>query len=324
MKGRGGMRLFHRVMAFNTVVLVAAAMLLVFSPVTISAPIELEQAALVLAGLVVLLGANALLLQRAFRPLDRLVRRMGSVDLLRPGQRLAVEHDDEVGRVVAAFNEMLERLESERQRSGRRLLAAQEAERSSIARDLHDEVGQLLTGVLLQLEAIDHDDGGREAGAAGRADVEPAKAATRQALQEVRRISRDLRPEMLQDLGLVSALTELATTVERLGGPTIERAFASDLPPLDPDTELAIYRIAQEGITNVVRHAHASHVQVVVERSGRDVVLRICDDGVGIAPAAEQGAGLRNMRERALLVGGSLAIRPRRPRGTEVRLEVQV
>ncbi len=99
-------------------------------------------------------AANAIAARRAVAPLERLAQRMDTVDLLRPGQRLPVGRRDEVGRVVAAFNRMLDRLERERQQSGRRVLAAQEAERVGIARDLHDEVGQVLTGVLLQLDSI--------------------------------------------------------------------------------------------------------------------------------------------------------------------------
>ena len=123
--------LFWRVFAVNAGFLALLAVLLLVTPVTISAPIALTEAAIVLVALALTLVANAILLRRTFRPLDRLVRRMASVDLVQPGQRLEVEHDDEVGRVVDAFNGMLARLEAERRESGRRVLAAQEAERSA-------------------------------------------------------------------------------------------------------------------------------------------------------------------------------------------------
>jgi two-component system sensor histidine kinase UhpB len=267
-------------------------------------------------GLAITLVANVLLLRRAVAPLERLVERMDRVDLLRPGQRLQVGRDDEVGRVVRAFNQMLDRLESERQRSGRRVLAAQEAERLGIARDLHDEVGQLLTGVLLHLDS-----------STGRApehrdEIEEAKRAVRRALDEVRRISRELRPEMLEDLGLVSALTELSTSFGR-SGVRVERRFDTSLPKLEPDTELAVYRIAQESLTNVARHSSASRVTITLERGPDSVVLRIVDDGRGFDSArSEEHGGLRSMRERALLVGGALAIEQVPTGGVEVRLEV--
>src|SRR5690606_22916195 len=138
----------------NAGLLAAIAVLLLVTPVTISYPIALVEALIVVAGLGVSLGANAFLLRRALAPLGELARRMETVDLLRPGRRAEVARDDEIGRVVAAFDVMLDRLEAERQESGRRVLAAQEAERVGIARDLHDEVGQALTGVLLQLNSI--------------------------------------------------------------------------------------------------------------------------------------------------------------------------
>jgi two-component system sensor histidine kinase UhpB len=310
------MSLFWRVFTINAALLGAVALLLLFSPVEIDAPIKPTQAAIVLIGLVVTVAANALLLRRALIPLARLVQRMGMVDLLRPGQRLRVSRADEIGHVVAAFNRMLDRLERERRESGRRVLAAQEAERVGIARDLHDEVGQLLTGVLLQLDAI------ASATPAAREDVDEAKNAVRRALDEVRRISRELRPEMLEHLGLVSALTELATSFARHSGVRVERHFDSALPALSPETELAVYRIAQESLTNVARHADASGVEIVLEAGYDSVVLRVTDDGRGFDGPPHEEGGLRSMRERAVLVGGALAIKQAADGGAEVRLEV--
>src|ERR671927_1145968 len=271
--------LYWRVFAVNAGLLTAIAVVLIAAPVTISFPIAVFEALGVLAGLVVTIGVNALLLRHAFAPLARLVERMETVDLLRPGQRLQVGRDDEIGRVVATFNRMLDRLESERQESGRRVLAAQEAERVGIARDLHDEVGQVLTAVLLQLNSI------AEAAPEHEEELGEARQAVRRALDEVRRISRDLRPEMLEHLGLVSALTELTTSFGRVTGIDVERQFASSLPNLPPEVELAIYRIAQESLTNIARHAQARRVLVTFEPGRDSVVLRVADDGRGFAGA---------------------------------------
>jgi two-component system, NarL family, sensor histidine kinase UhpB len=311
-----GLSLFWRIFAVNAGLLILIAVLLLVTPVTISAPIKLAQALLIVVGLAVTLLANALLLRRVLAPLERLAQRMDMVDLLRPGQRLQVVRDDEVGQVVHAFNEMLDRLEGERQQSGRRVLAAQEAERVGIARDLHDEVGQLLTGVLLQLGSIE--------GAAPEYgdELDEAKSAVRRALDEVRRISGELRPEMLEHLGLVSALTELTTTYGRLSGVRVVRHFDRELPKLDPEAELAVYRIAQESLTNVARHAQATRVTISLERGTDSVVLRVVDDGRGFDGAPEEHGGLRSMRERALLIDGALAIKPAPGGGVEVRLEV--
>ena len=128
------------------------------------------------------------------------------------------------------------------------MLAAQEAERVGIARDLHDEVGQVLTGVLLQLNSI------ADVAPEHRDELDQARQAVRRALDEVRRISSELRPEMLEHLGLVSALTELSTSFARVSGVRVERDFAASLPKLAPEVELAVYRIAQESLTNVARH----------------------------------------------------------------------
>jgi two-component system sensor histidine kinase UhpB len=311
-----GPSLFWRVFAVNAGLLGGIAALLLLSPVEIDAPIKRTQALIVLGGLAVTVATNAVLLRRAIGPLGRLAQRMDAVDLLRPGQRLPVDRGDEIGRVVAAFNRMLARLEGERQQSAGRVLAAQEAERVGIARDLHDEVGQLLTAVLLQLNAI------AEAAPEHRQELDRAREAVRRALDEVRRISSELRPEMLEHLGLVSALTELSTSFAPLSGIRVERSFDQPLPQLTAETELAVYRIAQESLTNVLRHSGAAHVTISLERGLDSVVLRVVDDGRGFGGEPAEHGGLRSMRERALLIGGALAIKEAVGGGVEVRLEV--
>jgi two-component system, NarL family, sensor histidine kinase UhpB len=310
--------LFWRVFAVNGGVLATVAVLLIVTPVQISAPIKLEQALIIVVGLAITLAANALLLRQTVAPLGRLVRRMETVDLLRRGQRIDVHRDDEVGRVVQAFNRMLDRLESEREQSGRRVLAAQEAERVGIARDLHDEVGQLLTGVLLNLNSI------ADAAPSQRDEIDAAKQAVRSALDEVRRISSELRPEMLEHLGLASALTELSTTFARVSGLHVERRFDATLPKLSPDAELAAYRIAQESLTNVARHAAATEVTITLERGSGSVILSVSDNGSGFDGPPQEHGGLRSMRERALLIDAALAVKPGRRGGVDVRLEVPV
>jgi two-component system sensor histidine kinase UhpB len=311
-----GHSLFWRVFAINAGLLGAIAVLLLLSPVEIDASIKPTQALIIVGGLVITMLANALLLRRVVAPLERLGQRMETVDLLRPGQRLSVGRSDEIGRVLAAFNRMLDRLERERRQSGRRVLAAQEAERIGIARDLHDEVGQLLTGALLQLNSV------AESAPVQRQELDEARQAVRRALDEVRRISSELRPEMLEHLGLTSALTELSTTFARVSGIRVERQFDPSIPKLAPDTELAVYRIAQESLTNVARHAQANQVTITLESGHDSVVLRVVDDGRGFDGAPEEHGGLRSMRERALLVDGALAIKDGAQGGVDVRLEV--
>jgi two-component system, NarL family, sensor histidine kinase UhpB len=300
--------LLWRVFAINAVLLVIATLLLALTPVTIHARIAIVEGLDLAVALVVMLAANLLLLRHTLQPIGRLVERMRKIDLLQPGQRIPEQGGVEVAELTRAFNEMLERLETERRESGKRALHAQEAERRRIASGLHDEVSQVLTGVLLRLE----DD--------------ETKAAVRQALEEVRRIARELRPEMLEQLGLVSALTELSRKFADSSGIRVERRFAAGLPPLSDDSELAVYRVAQESLTNIARHADASHVEIALQPGPDSVVLRVIDDGRGIPtpdPVALNGhGGLRGMRERALLVGGALAVKRGSEGGVEVRLEV--
>jgi len=314
-----GLSLFWRAFVATAAALVLATVLLIVTPVEISPRIALIEVLILLAGLGLILAIDFLLLRRAFRPLERLAQRMEMVDLLRPGQRLPDSRGGAIGRLVRGFNDMLERLEAERRESGGRALAAQEAERARIARGLHDEVGQVLTGVLLELDAL------RPAVASERqAELVETKSSVRHALEEVRRIARELRPEMLEHLGLVSALTELSTVLARQSGIQIERDFPQTLPQLTEEAELAIYRVAQESLTNVARHADATHVIVRLEAGLSSVVLTVSDNGRGFGNAGrpERRGGITGMRERALLVGGALAVKPGPSGGVEVRFEV--
>jgi two-component system sensor histidine kinase UhpB len=314
------MPLLWRVFATNAAVLVAATLVLVVSPATVSFPVALTEVAVLVAGLAAMLGLNLVLLRRAFGPLSRLTRFMRGVDPLRPGARVAVGPADmEVAELTDAFNEMIERLETERRESARAALAAQERERMRIARELHDEVGQALTAVMLQLERTS-----QRADAPMRSGLEEARESLRATLEEVREIARRLRPEVLDDLGLASALAALTNDLARRAGVRVERWLATDLRALEPDEELVVYRVAQEALTNVARHSEAPRAWVKLgpEGDGR-VTLTVRDDGRGFDVAAHaRGTGLRGMRERAVLVGASLDIESRPGHGTTVRLRL--
>jgi two-component system sensor histidine kinase UhpB len=137
----------------------------------------------------------------------------------------------------------------------------------------------------------------------------------------VRRIAGRLRPGLLEDLGLISSLNALATEFTSHSGVQVRRGFAPGLPRLSGETELVIYRVTQEALTNIARHARASTVQLSLSRQGQGVTLRIADDGVGIRDA-ELASGIQGMQERALLVEGKLTIEPRVGGGTEIRLAI--
>ncbi|MFJ4696091.1 HAMP domain-containing sensor histidine kinase [Streptomyces sp. NPDC088766] len=309
------MSLFWRIFGLNAVVLGMATALLLWAPVTVSVPVLLTEAVILVGGMLVMLVADAALLRLALAPLDRLTRLMTTVDLLRPGQRLPAHGLREVADLIRTFNAMLDRLESERAASSGRVLLAQEAERRRIAQELHDEVGQTMTAILLSLKrAAD------EADEPLRGELQQAQEITRGSLDEVRRLVRRLRPGVLDDLGLVSALTSLTTEFAAHTGLRVLRRFDADLPALDPQTELVLYRVAQESLTNAARHAGAGRVEVSLSHADGSLLLAVADDGHGTG-IAHEGAGIRGMRERALLVGATLDI-VSQPAGTQVRLTV--
>jgi two-component system, NarL family, sensor histidine kinase UhpB len=218
--------------------------------------------------------------------------------------------------VISTFNSTLDRLESERRASMHRVLAAQEAERRRIAQELHDQIGQNLTAVVLELKRVRAGIDGGDAEA-----LADAQELARETLEEVRRISYELRPAVLDDLGLPSALRALCDGVERRAGIAVELDAADELPRLDGQVELAVYRIAQEALTNSVRHAQCSTVRVFLGVVGDDVLLHVADDGIGM-DGSFPGGGLRGMRERAVAVGATLETRSARGRGVEVSMRI--
>jgi two-component system sensor histidine kinase UhpB len=311
--------LFWRIFALNAVVLGAATALLLWAPVTVSVPVLLTEAAILIGGLAVMLIANAVLLRLGLAPLDRLTRLMTTVDLLRPGQRLPATGRGEVAELIRTFNAMLERLEQERAASSARALLAQEGERRRVAQELHDEVGQSMTAILLVLKRAADD-----APEPLRAELHEVQEITRAGLDEVGRLVRRLRPGVLDDLGLVSALTSLTQDFATHVGLRVTRAFDAGLPPLAPETELVLYRVAQESLTNAARHADATEVTVALHADpdaatgAGTVTLTVSDNGRGMR-AAHEGAGIRGMRERALLAEARLDILPGTATGTGTR-----
>lgn len=127
---------------------------------------------------------------------------------------------------------------------------------------------------------------------------------------------------MLDHFGLASALSNLARAFERRTGIAVEREIDGQLAPLDPDAELVLYRVAQESLTNVARHSEATRALLALSNNGDSLVLRVTDNGRGFDPVHVEGGGLRGIRENALIVGGTLAIKPSPTGGIEIRLEV--
>jgi two-component system sensor histidine kinase UhpB len=309
-----------RVFAANGAVLAVAFAVLALAPLEIHAAIRLDEVVILFVGLVVMLLIDFLLLRQTLSPLGRLARVMGSVDLRRPGQRAGgfERSSTELLELAEAFNRMLERLEHERRDSAARVLNAQEGERLRIARELHDEIGQTLTAVALRAE--------HRAQQSGDENPEFAELAktVQQSLADVRRISLELRPPALDELGLVNGLISLCARVEQESGMRVRRELEGPLLDLPPDVELAVYRIAQEALTNAMRHGEASEVDVSLASEGNELVLSVQDNGRGFPDDMREGGGLTGMRERAMLVGASLELDSAPRQGVSVTLRLPV
>lgn len=308
--------LFWRIFVPNAGVLVVAWAGLAFTPAKLASPtVAPVEFAYGVVGLAVIFVVNVIVIRRALGPLGRLRALMRTANPLRPGRRIPVYGDtSEVVELTEAFNDMLARLERERRISASRALEAQESERLRLARELHDEIGQILTANLLELE-----NASRDAPPDVARQIEHARESSRASLDELRRIARRLRPEALDDLGLRSALTNLTDRVGTQAQLDVAREIDKNLPPLAPEEELAIYRIAQEALTNAIRHGRAGRIELRLNRVGADLVLRIVDDGDGLQDA-EEGAGLTGMRERALMIGADLDLLTPNGHGVEVRV----
>jgi two-component system, NarL family, sensor histidine kinase UhpB len=307
--------LYVRVLTVNALILTLSVALLIFTPVTVSRNVTNFEVTVLLIGLVLTIVANAILLRLSLRPLRRLMELMLVIDVVEPGVRPPAQGPAEVAAVIARFNAMLDRLEHERRHSMRRVLVAQEAERRRVAQELHDEIGQNLTAAVLELNRV------REGGVVLVDALDDAQALARDSLETLSAITARLRPATFDDLGLASALQSLASDSERRTGVEVETSVDGAVNGLDADAELVLFRVAQEAVTNALRHAECSRVTIVLHRDERQVVLRVEDDGGGVGDAVS-GAGIRGMRERAAMIGGRLKITPATIGGTAVELAV--
>jgi signal transduction histidine kinase len=203
--------------------------------------------------------------------------------------------------------------------SFRRVVDAQELERRRLSRELHDETGQALTSILLGLRALEE-----------TLETEPSRAATAQlrelvvaTLQDVRRLAVELRPSALDDFGLVAALEHLTSTFGQQTGIAVDFGAALGEERLPAELETALYRIVQESLTNVVKHARAQRVSIVLTKKERSVKAVVEDDGQGFDPTGNEGGfGLVGMGERLSLLGGRLRIESRPGAGTTIAADV--
>ncbi|HEY2441356.1 MAG TPA: HAMP domain-containing sensor histidine kinase [Solirubrobacteraceae bacterium] len=306
-KPRKYLPLTYRVVGVNAILLVATVVVtvLVLAPRKFES-VEFNELAVLLAALVLVTAANFIVLRWIVRPLEALTSLARRVDLSRPGERMpAAQATSEAGELALTFNEMLERLEAERRDATGRVLAAQESERLRIALELHDQVGQELTAVLLGLARLNG-----QVDPPLRDQVTDVQEAVRASLEEVRRIALELRPEALDDLGLMSALAVLCERFAERAGIHVGHQFDLRLPPLQPEQELVVYRVVQEALTNVARHSGADCAELSLRRHDGELIVTVTDRGRGFGRQVEAGTGIQGMRERAGLIGATLDVGP--------------
>jgi two-component system, NarL family, sensor histidine kinase UhpB len=304
--------LFWRLFVPNACVLVVACVVLIVEPAN-------GRIVALVGGLTIMLAVNLLLMRRAFAPLTRLMATMNRVDPLRPGERVpVVGPPSEVTVLAREFNAMLDRIETERRESAHRMTVAEDGERRHLATELHDEIGQTLTALILQISRIRARGGSPE-------DLDEAMATAEAALENVRRLARRLRPEVLDELGLTAALTTLCNRLSSQTGLMIHRTLPESPPPLTPEDQLVVYRIVQESLTNVVRHSGATEARVTLHSDHDHVEVVVVDDGRGLpAGGVPLEGGIRSMRERALLIGAELTWTTADAGGTLIRLQIPV
>jgi two-component system sensor histidine kinase UhpB len=273
--------------------------------------------------ILLLLIANMILLRRRFSPLETLIARLEEIDPTQPTAQFVVPRTtvEEVERLAITFRRLLRRIEEERRRSGRLVLRAQEEERRRLARDLHDEVNQALTAILLRLQALSE-----EAPEPLAPQITELKNLVNQAMEELLRLARQLRPAALDDLGLIAAIEgQLARFSEQTG---IQAVLHHEGAPeaLTEDQQTVIYRVVQEALSNTAQHSSATFVDFELRVfPSHGVELRVRDNGQGFdarTQAEGHGIGLSGMSERARLVGGELSVTSAPGSGTRVRLYI--
>ncbi len=321
--------LISQIVAAN-VVLVACTLLAAI----LAAGLDLSDRAqrwqlLILALAIVLsLCVNLWMLQRRFRPLEHLIARIERVDPATPTSLdvSVPEPIEEINRLGQSFTRLLDRVEEERRRSGQLVLRAQEEERRRLARDLHDEVNQALTAILLRLEAL-----AQETPPERRDELAELKRLVNQAMEELLNLARQLRPTALDDHGLAPAIDAQLKRFKARTGIEARLHAEGDPEALGEDRKSAIYRVAQEALANVGRHAGATAVEMDLLVTEEGCELRVRDDGAGFDPAeiarvgstSGAGLGLKGMAERARLAGGELQVLSAPGGGTTVTLRIE-
>jgi two-component system sensor histidine kinase UhpB len=331
--GHWRLSLFEKVILANNIMLIGETLVgLWVTSHTLEAHHYLIDTSFLILTALLGLFINVLLLRASFRPLFTLLSAIRAVSAGKTSERARITQSDvEISELAQAFNGMLDRLEATRREQTRLILQAQEEERRRLALELHDESSQNLTALLVHIEILSQNLQSLPATAvtndarillAGRLDY--VRGLTQDTLESIRTLAQQLRPGVLDDLGLYAAFRWLAEDgrlrlqlpVElRIEG-VEDRARGRQGPAL---YETALFRIAQESLTNIARHANAGHVIMMLKQQQDHICLRICDDGCGYDATEHQaGTGIVGMRERANALGGTMKIFSQPGKGTTV------
>ncbi len=331
--GRWRLSLFEKVILVNSFMLIgeALAALWITSHTLEAHHYLIDTIFLVLAALFGLL-INVLLLRASFRPLYSLLFTIRAVSAGKTNERASISQSDaEISEIAQAFNSMLDRLEATRREQTKLILQAQEEERRRLALELHDESSQNLTALLVHIEILSQ---GLQALAGAtmtkeareqlEGELDYLKRLSQDTLETIRTLAQQLRPSVLDDLGLPAAFRWLAED----GRQRLQLPVELQIDGIDDTSrerqkpalyETALFRIAQEGLTNIARHAHAQHVSISLSQHQDCICLQVHDDGCGYDPSQHYpGTGIVGMRERANSLGGTMKMLSQPGQGTTI------
>ncbi len=334
--------LFYKVLIANSAIVLLGALGGTFITLRVAAAsrgqaLDVPLAAMfALCGLLLTVSLNALILRAAFTPLDQLQEavlqvREGDLSVRATRSPLA---DVEIARIADTLNSMLDDVqhyEQQVQALSGGLIRAQEEERQRIARELHDDTGQVLTLLLIRLKLLEAQPGSE----ALTPQIEELRGLVSSAIDQVRRLALNLRPPTLDQLGLWAALRSLVATFTESTHVDVKLDLPREQAHFSPERTIAIYRVVQEALTNIAKHSNAKHVTVEAQTDDRELRVTIRDDGKGFTsstvlnPARRDatsgaGIGLFGMEERARLAGGTLRVQSAPGRGSVVELRVPV
>ncbi len=318
----------YRVLIANCVVLLVGALLgTAIAAERHGSIFPLLTGGIVAMGLLTSLVVNFVLLKIAFLPLTRLRDTMRQVEAGNLKLRAPVSgYDPDADALAATFNHMLTTLDELSKSRAAQILRAQEAERKRIARELHDETSQALTSLLISLKVLENDLADRPA---AQEQVSQVRALAHETLRAIRNMSIDLRPSALDDLGLLPALRWYIREYQQKVNITVDFMVSGFHERPGNEIETALYRIVQEALTNIARHAQASKVVITLTEDDGHAHAVIQDNGKGFdeaahfkVPAAKRGLGLEGMRERVMLLSGTIDIASRPGAGTTIELDL--